>query len=82
MYKGGLVNYDKVVQPTARAFFEGILENEHSCPLREQFWHTTVLRKDTSGVNWSMYRKRVIYDMIVGPPSMGSETDARGNQRP
>ncbi|KAF5399343.1 Oligosaccharyltransferase complex non-catalytic subunit [Paragonimus heterotremus] len=24
----------------------------------------------------------VVYDMIVGPPSMGSETDARGNQRP
>ncbi|KAH8860766.1 Oligosaccharyltransferase complex subunit ostc-A [Schistosoma japonicum] len=24
----------------------------------------------------------VIYDMIVGPPSMGTEPDARGNQRP
>ncbi|CAH8518890.1 unnamed protein product [Schistosoma rodhaini] len=24
----------------------------------------------------------VIYDMIVGPPSMGTETDARGNQKP
>nr|CAH8839607.1 unnamed protein product [Trichobilharzia regenti] len=24
----------------------------------------------------------VIYDMIVGPPSMGTETDSRGNQRP
>ncbi|KAF8568455.1 hypothetical protein P879_09267 [Paragonimus westermani] len=24
----------------------------------------------------------VVYDMIVGPPSMGSGTDARGNQRP
>ncbi|CAH8518702.1 unnamed protein product [Schistosoma curassoni] len=24
----------------------------------------------------------VIYDMIVGPPSMGTETDSRGNQKP
>ncbi|GAA47871.1 oligosaccharyltransferase complex subunit OSTC [Clonorchis sinensis] len=33
-------------------------------------------------VSYFLITGGVIYDMIVGPPSMGSETDARGNQRP
>ncbi|THD18936.1 Oligosaccharyltransferase complex subunit ostc-A [Fasciola hepatica] len=45
-------------------------------------WPSAMLLFTFVMVSYFLITGGVIYDMIIGPPSMGSDTDERGNRRP